>query len=350
MKPRLVSLALSLALLTAGASVVTAQSGSTVALPDPHSVTFADIHAAESNNHYSLLQYRFGLTTDPRTGAQQWLGLVEELEIAPAPAGSALATERFDLRMQRGVGLDAAEEARQASLFDAQRSYLYRYGTFRVHDPVQAEANYTLHFQYPELRLGRTTYRFVVMPADPTRNCWILNLDVETGYPLARSEYTSTGQLIGLVTVAQFAHGAAAVESRSSTPNWWATNLATSYATTSLALESMASGSDLEIPAVEPQNHVLSSQQVLLDPVTGKETLALEFTDGVRCILLMQTPNVAKPKVLPEEGAYGIFEFEDMQNRQLLFHVNGKQFIVIGNAAEPALDRFADAVLRSVVL
>ncbi len=318
-------------------------------LADPQAISFDLIHQAETQNWYSLSQFRFCRTTDA-TGLEQWVGLAEELDVAPPASGET--TERFDLRLATGLGLDPVEEQRQQTVHTHHRAYLYQHGTFRVQDPQLAASNYAIHYEGDIQRLGRPAYRVSIIPNSGSANCWILDLDVETGYPMSRSEYDqNSGELLSMITVTEFAHGAAAQAAADGVANWWVPTHRTDYPTPTAAINAAARPSTFKLPSKTPDGFALQTSSMLIDPLNGNETLMLSYTDGIESVLFLETPGAPKPNVPVYSGpdAYAILDFSDLTSKQLMFFYGGVQYLTLGGSDNAQVDTFTENLLRQVV-
>lgn len=316
---------------------------------DPYAIRFADIKAAETQQWFSLTQFRFVLTTDPRDGQERWVGLVENLSSAP-PTATSPEHPRFDLRLASGLGLNPAEEARQQSVHHPHRAYLHLYGSFRVHDAALANANYTLRFEGACNRLGRACFRVAVLPNSTTANIWLVDLDVETGYPLIRTEYTPQGRMVSMLSVVAFEHGQAARASIGNDASWWTGANRRTFSSPRSAIAAIGNAS-VKMPPAPPSGFALRQSSVHVDALTGDKTLVLDYTDGIESLQLLQNPSAPKPRLgmFKDDKAYAIMEFADLRSTQLLFHVKGVEYQVLGGSDDARTNAFAEDTLRAAL-
>ncbi|MCA8940935.1 MAG: hypothetical protein KDB80_00120 [Planctomycetes bacterium] len=308
-------------------------------------ISFADIESAECSDHYAMTQFRLARTVDAN-GVVSWVGLSETLRIEPTPAGSM---PRFDLSLLSSIGLDVAEEQRQQALHAEHRGFLHLYGSFHVHDAALATRNYTLTVEAADVILGRAVRRVSVRPTHAHGGSWwLLDLDVQTDYPLRRIEYAPNGDMVSMLVVTTFTNGLAA-QAQTSVPNWWQPPHRTWYP--SIKDACLATGVAVRQFDVLPQNFGLHDTSVVIDPITGDHTFISNFTNGVDCVQLLETPNVPAPNlaVAKSNSGYAMFDFSDLNSTQLMFHVLGTQYLVIGSAHDIGVQAFADDTLRAAV-
>lgn len=309
-------------------------------------VTFADIERAERADHYAITQFRLARTVDPN-GLMSWVGLSESLRIGPTAPG---VPPNFDLSLIGSIGLDVAEEQRQQSLHAEHRGFLHLFGSFRVHDAGLASQNYSLAFEAADVILGRAVRRVRIVPRRPTAgSSWLVDLDQQTDYPLRRIEYAPNGDMVSMLVVTSFAHGPAVAQPPSGTPNWWQPPHRTWYPSIKHAMQ--ATGVVVRKFEHTPHDFGLNDVSVVVDPVSGDHAFVSNYTNGIDCIQLLQTPNVPAPSlaVAKSNNGYAMFDFSDLNSTQLMFHALGTQYLVIGSAHDPVVLAFADETLRAAV-
>lgn len=333
--------------LVASLATAVAQGPSTPALVDPYTITFDDLYQAQNLRWYSISQVRFVRSVDSRTGQPQWMGLAEHLDIAPPVAGSTEA--RFDLSFSNALGVDQALEARHAGVHGDQRAYLYQHASFRVQDPALAAANYTLHFQGVNVRLGRSVFNMAVVPASPEKSVWLLELDVDTGYPLSSLEYAPSGEVVSMLTVIDFAHDSAAQNIIGNSANWWVPSHRQSFATASAAVAAIPREQPLLEPKSRPRGYDLVDSRITTDALTGNRTLVLDYTDGVDSVHLLEFPGATPMHPTRRRDEYSILVFDDLRRRHMTFYRKDVQYLIIGSPTDSAIEEFAHKTLSEAL-
>ena len=221
----------------------------------------------------------------------------------------------------------------------------FTHGMFRVRDLAAASTNYTIHDFGPVVRAGRSARRMVVFPNSVDKAIWLVDSDSQTNIPLYGAEFDVQLRLVAEVEVQNFLG--------SVTP--WTTTLANTTQQASYA----AARSYMGQPAglVDPSLMVVSDYQsdsieVRNDPLSGRQSLVMSFTDGVDQFLVTQTPNVADPFAgLPSNvpGASHISRFRDKAMSALVFWEGGVAFHVAGRGSLVRLDDLAESVLRQAI-
>ncbi|MHC4851945.1 MAG: hypothetical protein ACYTF5_08000, partial [Planctomycetota bacterium] len=187
----------------------------------PSQITFQHIKDAMERRTYDIRQVRrvqeqvplWQRTTLPTappvvgssgtTKTTRWIGTKEALLHQEAGSNTA---ERFQLTFLgiEGKQPTAYELIQRKKTFAGTAGFLFRYQSFRVHDVAQASRNYIIYYLGKTQRIGRATYRVAVLPKRWDRSAWLLDLDIATGYPLYRAEYTLDIVLRAEVEVTSF--------------------------------------------------------------------------------------------------------------------------------------------------
>jgi hypothetical protein len=321
----------------------------------PADLSFESLHRAENDGWYRIRQVRYVIDRDPHSATDHWLGIREQLRIAPpeGPSGSA----RFSLQLISTFG-DAppVEAQRQSEIFNRHAAFLQQHSGFRVVDPDRAAQNYALRELGMTTRLGRQVARVAVVPRALDRAIWMLEVDVETGYPLYRAEHDGEGRLLSAIEVICFEHGEH-LRGELADTLWWRTADATDHPSMPAALAALgAAGTGLPTPSSSllPDGYAFERARTVLDSLTGERSLVLIYTDGVDEMFCIETPGVLAPSFPllapdPEHPAYAIVEFQDRNLSQLMFHARGTRFLVVGRVAHSRLRSFTENVLRETI-
>ncbi len=232
-----------------------------------------------------------------------------------------------------------------------QRHYLqhssefFSHGTFRVRNLSAAVTNYSIHDFGAVTRAGRSARRTVVFPNTVDKAIWLIDVDTQTHVPLYAAEYDVQLRLLAEVEAQSFLGSVVP----------WVTSLAgsTPFASFVAARTSMGQPAGL----VDPNLLVASEYQteaihVRVDPLNGRSTLTMSFTDGVDQFMVVQTPNTSDvfqglPSSAP--GTSTIGRFRDPAMSALLFWEGGVSFHVAGRGSLLRLDDLAESVLRQAL-
>jgi hypothetical protein len=115
----------------------------------------------------------------------------------------------------------------------------------------------------------------------------------------------------------------------------------------------MGQPSGLVDPALSIVNDY-QSESILVrdDPMNGRQSLVMTFTDGIDQFVVTQTPSVADPFAgLPSNvpGSSHVSRFRDKAMSVLAFWEGGVSFQVAGRGALVRLDGLAKSVLRQAI-
>lgn len=325
----------------------------------PSQISFQHIKDAMESKAFSVNQVRRAREQLPMTSTTpqtRWVGTNETL--LHQPAGSSTA-ERFDLRFLgvEGRKLTPFELSVRKKMFAASAGFLFRYQSFRVHDVARAKANYIIYYLGKSQRVGRPAYRIAVLPRRWDRSAWLLDLDLETAYPLYRAEYTLDAVLRAEVEVTKFLPN---VRIPNSVTTWWRpTKGVTEYTTAAKALSQVVTGVRTQVvPGVTqlPHGYTLAKSQVVTDAFQGTKKAALIYSDGIDQLFVLQIPK-PKLKPAPKTGADSrvkvigdnLYVFENNGINDFYFTHGGVDFRVIGGASAGMVETAAKAIYRQAV-
>ncbi|MFY9342514.1 MAG: hypothetical protein WAT39_08490 [Planctomycetota bacterium] len=206
-------------------------------------------------------------------------------------------------------------------------------GSFRIRDLSGALGNYTIHDFGAVVRAGRMARRTVVFPNSIDKAMWVIDVDGQTNVPLYAAEFDIRLRLLSEVEVLTFVTNVAPLSAMASS--------VTSHADFQSAKNTMGQPPGLIDPntgvASEYQIH---SIQVRDDPINGRQTLEMRFTDGIDQFVVTQTPNA--PDIfdgLPAKGqGQTIGRYRDPAMSVLIFWEGGVFFQVAGSGALHRLD------------
>jgi hypothetical protein len=221
----------------------------------------------------------------------------------------------------------------------------FTHGMFRVRNLAAALANYTTHDFGSVVRAGRSARRLVVFPNSVDKAIWLVDIDTQTNVLLYGAEFDVQLNLVAEVEVQNFLG--------SVTP--WSAALSTStpQASFTAADAFMGQPSGLVDPALSIVNDY-QSESILVrdDPMNGRQSLVMTFTDGIDQFVVTQTPSVADPFAgLPSNvpGSSHVSRFRDKAMSVLAFWEGGVSFQVAGRGALVRLDGLAKSVLRQAI-
>ena len=318
----------------------------------PSQISFQHIKDAMERRTYAILQVRRAREQVPMTtatgGQTQWVGTNESL--LHQQAGTTTA-ERFDLRFLgvEGKKLTPFQLSVRKKTFVASAGFLVRYQSFRVHDVARAKANYIIYYLGKQQRIGRPTYRIAVLPKRWDRSAWLLDLDLETAYPLYRAEYTLDAVLRSEVEVTSFQPD---VRVPNNMTTWWRpTNGVAVYSSAAKALSQVLTGVKTHVvPGIGelPFGYALAKSQVVTDAFQGTKKAALIYSDGIDQLFVLQTPrpSVKAANESPVVVGDNLYVFENNGITDLYFTRGGVDFRVIGGASAGMVEVAAKAIYR----
>lgn len=239
----------------------------------------------------------------------------------------------------------AQNYARFASLYA-------QHGTFSIRNLAKAQSNYSLHDFGPVVRIGRAAHRVVVFPNQVDKAVWLLDVDDVTSLTLYSAEYDASFHLLSEVEVQSFSPSAQVV-----TPNVPVMSLSTH---TDFTAAKSAMGSPLGL--VEPNKNFtaeyeLRMVQVADNPLNGRQTLVLTYTDGIDEFFVIESPGVSEFFAgLPSQQkgvaktVNTIARYRDAAMSVLVFWDDGVGFEVTGRGSLRRLDGFATAIYTQALL
>ena len=285
-------------------------------------VTFQSmLTAAKGGVSYTLTQLRRFFTGSGVVTVR------EELRVVPM--GGVLPAHELDFLGVEGEPAGSPLSNEWGSVYAEQSRLLVEHGGFWVHDLGLASLNYTLHNFGPSVCAGRSAWLMVVFPDELDKTIRVLKVCAETSVVLYSAEYVVAGGQIGLVSEVEaltFSLGA-----QVSTPT---TSLVTSFPNFNAAAVHMGSPTGLVEPG-QTEEYQLDRIQVRVDPLNNRESLILEYTDGIDVFFVEETPGASDPFGLVPVRQTGslphvIARFEDQTMSVFLFWDGGVSFQVCG--------------------
>jgi hypothetical protein len=334
----------------------------------PSQITFQNIKDAMDRRTYAIRQVRrtreqvplptsgSGLITSgsgslsvsvKQTNDTRWVGTQESLLHQGVGTNTP---ERFQLAFLgiEGATLTPFELSQRQAIFTESAGFLFRYQSFRVHDVAQANLNYVIYYLGKAQRIGRPTYRVAVLPKRWDRSAWLLELDLETGYPLYRAEYTLDVVLRAEVEVQTFQPN---VRIPNSTSWWSSTKGFTDFASPAIALSQvLTSVSSQVVPGVGelPAGYKLARSQVITDAFQGTKTASLIYSDGIDQIFVQQNPRPESSWSVQTVGD-NLYVFENNGITDFYFAHRGVDFRILGGASRAMVENTAKAIYRQAV-
>lgn len=361
------AIAVALSLLILGATDLLAQQAPQPFVL-PSQITFQHIKDAMDRSTYAIRQVRrtreqqplplsggganasgtLNATVAPATPTA-WVGTQESLLHQGLSTSSP---ERFQLTFLgiEGKTLSPFELSQRQAIFQESAGFLFRYQSFRVHDVAQAGQHYVIYYLGKTRAVSRPSYRVAVIPKRWDRSAWLLDLDVVTGYPLYRAEYTLDAVLRSEVEVTSF-------EPNVRIPNsttWWSSTkgFADHNSATTALSQVVTNQSSQVVPGLAqlPAGYKLARSQVITDAYQGKKIASLIYSDGIDQIFVHQMP---KPKTnntwSVRAVGHNLYVFENNGITDLYFDHGGVDFRIIGGASRDMVENTAKAIYLQAV-
>ena len=311
----------------------------------PWEITFAHIDDAMMKGTYRLRQVRRILN---RTGSEDltstWISVVEDLVHGAVATGQPGQRELFDLQF---VSLEntvmSAAQLQLAKIQYAEKAgFLYNFQSFRVFDVTAATSNYVISFLGIGQRAKRAVYRVAAHSRLGGRSGWLLELDLETGYPLYRGEYETSGALVSEVEVLGYDPNYAGPLPLPA-PQIGITRFSDpSAAATKLQLPSRV----VPLSGVLQSGYAFGSAKSVTDPFTGLKKLILIYSDGIDQVFLTISSD---PRESLGEG-HVFTSYRDAAGiTQASFVDRGIQFVVIARGTEDAVHSLVYRLFAQVV-
>lgn len=212
-----------------------------------------------------------------------------------------------------------------------------RYGTFRVRDLANAEANYSLHDFGPVVRAGCAARRMVVFPRALDKVVWVVDVDIQTSVVLYTAEFDDQLRLLAEVEAQSFVPVASLPPTSGS-----GVTACPDYASACVALGNP--GGLIEPDLQATTEYQLERIEVRDDPLSGQRRLVMNYTDGVDQFVVVQSPG--EPSAFAgltgiASPGHVIARYRDPALSVLLFWENGTTFQVAGRGSLRRLDQFA---------
>lgn len=316
-------------------------------------VTFALLARSPSQQDYQTEQVRRFID---KYG--QLVEMSEELTVQSNQAGSS----RFRLQLIAAGSSDVsvpsvAPSQQWTRTYQSNAGLLHQHGSFRVHDPLAAAANYRIFDFGASTRAARNVRRVVVYPLSGDKAIWLLDIDTQTGLVLYSAEYDAAARLLSELEVMKLEVGSSQV---TQTPGWnWQPQLTiTDLATQQEVTQRIRSGLPT-MPAVASiiPEYVLSRTHVSENPLNQDQVLVFTYTDGIDEFFVSeafgsQDPFAGTPVTLRNVGQHShtIASYDDPGLRAYVFHEAGTTFQVVGRNSLRRLQGVARRVCQQAVV
>jgi hypothetical protein len=231
---------------------------------------------------------------------------------------------------------------------------LFLHSGFRVHDPVLAQANYSIMDFGTARRAGRDVRRVVVYPGRPDKAIWVVDVDTQTGIPLYSAEFDPSARLLGEVEITGLNLGSASIPQ---TPNWnWSPRLTITNLTSPQQAATVLTGSPT-IPGVGQimPEYALHDLHVAANALNASQTVVFGYTDGIDEFFVTEAFGASDPfapSPMTPRGAphtHTIASYDDPGLRAYVFHESGVTFEVIGRGSLRRLEDVAKRVCHQAV-
>jgi len=291
---------------------------------------------------------RAQVITSKGSSDTSWVGTMESMLHQGVGTNTP---ERFQLTFLglEGRTLTPFELSQRQRIFTESAGFLFRYQSFRVQDVAQANLNYVIYYLGKVQRIGRPTYRVAVIPRRWDRSAWLLDLDLETAYPLYRAEYTLDAVLRAEVEVTSFQPNVRVPNSAS----WWrSTKGFADFNSASPALSHVLPKVRSQVvpgPAQLAPGYKLARSQVITDAFQGKKIASLVYSDGIDQIFVQQMPKPVSNKWSVRTVGDNLYVFENNGITDFYFAHRGVDFRVIGGASRNMVENTAKAIYRQAV-
>jgi len=248
----------------------------------------------------------------------------------------------------------AAQAPKWNAIYADHAGLMFLHSGFRVHDPVLAQANYSILDFGTARRAGRDVRRVVVYPGRPDKAIWVLDVDTLTGIPLYSAEFDPAARLIGEVEITALSLGSAVVPR---TANWsWSPHLTITNLTSPQQAAAVLTGTPT-IPGVAQimPEYALRDVHVAGNQLNASQTLVFGYTDGIDEFFVSEAFGASDPfQVSPmtPRGAphtHTIASYDDPGLRAYVFHESGVTFEVVGRGSLRRLQDVAKRVCHQAV-
>lgn len=255
---------------------------------------------------------------------------------------------RFELTFQglENEKLTESQFAQRDMLFRSQVGAIHLDQSFRVLDLEAARKNYALFFIDSKLRAQRPVYRVVLVPRLIARSIWLLELDMQTGYPLYTGEYNAIGQFAGELEVTAFRHGND-VSLPKEEWGWQVPATVTEFPTPSDAITMLGTPPFvLPQPGTMPPGYEPHAARSIRDPLSTKRRLVLDYSDGIDQIHVIEVPTTEQPFVA---GGHTVSLYTDAGLTLAHFRHAGLECTIVGRGTEIVVRYVAENFFRQLL-
>jgi hypothetical protein len=332
-------------------SIAACPQGGGLPIQSAGQVTFSLLASAPFQSSYRADQVRRFLDSS---------GSLVELQerITVQGNGTESSPFRLDFVDQSGAkvkGPAATLAPKWDALYSDHAGLLFLHSGFRVHDPVLAQANYSILDFGIARRAGRDVRRIVVFPSRPDKAIWVVDVDTQTGIPLYSAEFDPTARLIGEVEITALSLGSTVVPQ---TPNWsWSPRMTITNLTSPQQAAASLVGASPTIPGVGQimPEYALRDLHVAGNALNASQTLVFGYTDGIDEFFVSEAFGASypfAPSPMAPRGAphtHTIASYDDPGLRAYVFHESGVTFEVIGRGSLRRLQDVAKRVCHQAV-
>lgn len=309
----------------------------------PWEISFDLLDQAMSRKSYRVTQIRRVLDRQtPGVQPTTWIEVIERLSHL---AATATTPEAFDLQFVGVPGLTMTPSQLQfrARQFQQVSGFLYHFQSFRVFDAMRASSNYKISFLGLSARIERPVYVLAIYSTLGQRSGWLVEADIETGYPLYCGEYDLTNRLVGELVVETFDPAyAGPLSLNQELPG------TQRFADPVSALRSAGIAENAApAPVVLPAGYSIGSAKTIIDPFSGAKRVVLIYSDGIDQIFVV----IKKDQRASLAEGHTVAYYRDAAGTtQCSFVDRGVEFLVVGRGFDQPLrdmvNRFYAQVAR----
>lgn len=223
--------------------------------------------------------------------------------------------------------------------------------SFRVRDLTKVQQNYTLHSFGSVLRANRLAHRLVIFPQSNDKSIWVIDVDTATSVALYAAEFDASMRLQSEVETIAFQPSA---QLPFTSPGGGSVTTHPDYASAQAAMGNPAGLIDPDTGSAA--EYGVDRVEVRTDPLNGRQTLSIAYTDGVDEFVITQMPGSSdmfdglpsQDKVI-SPGAHTIGRYRDPAMSVLMFWDDGVAFRVVGRGSLQRLDEVARRVYTQAI-
>lgn len=230
-------------------------------------------------------------------------------------------------------------------------SLFHQHGGFCVRDSANAQHNYALHDFGPVVRAGRAAQRVVVFPNRLDKAIWLLDVDAVTMVPLYTAEYDASCRLLAEIEAVSFTPAVQLL-----VPDQRTMTVAV-FPDFAAARQHMGTAGLVEPSRSFTDEYALHRVQVTDNPLNGRRSLVLTYSDGIDEFFVVETPGASDYFAgLPSQGKSSASQtntmarYRDPSMTVLVFWDENVGFQVAGRGSLRRLDGFARSIYTQALL